>query len=258
VASLVKILTWNVNGLRAAQAKGFLPWLLKEKPDVLCLQEIKARPDQLDESLLKVKGYEALFNPAERPGYSGTAIYTRVKPDAVWKGIGAREFDVEGRVLGVRFGKLNVISAYFPNSREAGARLGFKIDFCRRITRKLKALAARGEDLVLTGDYNIAHQEIDLARPDDNHESPGFFPEERKAMTSFLGAGFHDVFRERYPEIEGAYTWWSMRSDARSRNVGWRIDYTNVNARLRSRVKRTWILSEVRGSDHCPVGIQLT
>jgi exodeoxyribonuclease-3 len=254
----VKILTWNVNGLRAVAGKGFLPWLLKEKPDVLCLQEIKARPEQLDRSLLEVKGYEAVFNPAERPGYSGTAVYTREKPDEVWTGIGERKFDCEGRVLGVRFGTLHVVSAYFPNSQEGGARLEYKVEFCRTITRRLKAMAAGGQDLVLTGDYNIAHEEIDLARPDDNHESPGFFPEERKAMTRFLAAGFHDVFRERYPDRAGAYTWWSYRTDARSRNVGWRIDYTNVNARLRDRVKRSWILPEVKGSDHCPVGIELT
>ncbi len=253
----MKILAWNVNGLRSIHGKGFLPWLLGEKPDVLCLQEIKARPDQLDPALLEVKGYEAVFNPAQRPGYSGTAIYTRTRPDEVWTGIGAPKFDVEGRVLGVRFGTLNVVSAYFPNSQEAGARLDYKVEFCRTITRHLKSRVGKGQDFVLTGDYNIAHEEIDLARPDDNHESPGFFPEEREAMTRFLAAGFHDVFRELHPGKTGAYTWWSYRTDARARNVGWRIDYTNVNARLRDRVKRAWILPEVRGSDHCPVGLEL-
>ena len=172
--------------------------------------------------------------------------------------MGASKFDVEGRALGVRFGSLNVVSAYFPNAQEGGARLDYKIEFCRLMTRMLRSKVERGQDFVLTGDYNIAHAEIDLARPDDNHESPGFFPAERKAMTQFLAAGFHDVFRERHPQMTGAYTWWSMRTNARARNVGWRIDYTNVNARLRDRVKRTWILADVRGSDHCPVGIQLS
>lgn len=253
----MKILSWNVNGLRAVHRKGFLPWLAREKPDVLCLQEIKARPDQLDGELRDLKGYHAFYTPAKRPGYSGTAIYSRTEPDEVWRGIGDPKFDDEGRVTGVRFGNLQVISAYYPNSREGGARLDFKLGFCARFTRLLKRRADKGEDVVLAGDYNIAHQEIDLARPDDNHESPGFFPQERRAMTEFLAEGFHDVFRETYPSKTGAYTWWSMRSAARSRNVGWRIDYTNVNTRLRPRVQKTWILPHVMGSDHCPVGLEL-
>jgi exodeoxyribonuclease-3 len=253
----VKILSWNVNGIRAAHKKGFLTWLAKEKPDVLCLQEIKARPEQLEPELREPKGYHTVHTPAKRPGYSGTAIFSRAKPDEVWTGVGDARFDDEGRVTGARFGNLHVISAYFPNSQEAGARLDFKIDFCTRFTRMLKRRAEKGDDVVLAGDYNIAHQEIDLARPDDNHESPGFFPRERQAMTEFLAAGFHDVFREENPGKAGAYTWWSLRTFARARNVGWRIDYTNVNARLRPHVKKTWILPEVQGSDHCPVGIEL-
>lgn len=253
----MKILTWNVNGLRAIHGKGFLPWLLRAKPDVLCLQEIKARPEQLDPALVEVKGYRSWFTPAKRPGYSGTAIYAREEPDEVWRGIGDDRFDDEGRVMGLRYGRLHVISAYFPNSQEGGARLRFKVDFCRRITQVLKARVAAGEDVVLTGDYNIAHEEIDLARPDDNHENPGFFPEERREMTAFLSSGFADVFREAHPRKAGAYTWWSYRTAARERNIGWRIDYTNVNAGLRGRVKRSWILPDVPGSDHCPVGLEL-
>ena len=158
----------------------------------------------------------------------------------------------------VRFGTLHVLSAYFPNAQEGGARLEYKVAFCRAMTRTLRGMASKGQDLVLTGDYNIAHQEIDLARPDDNHESPGFLPEERQAMTEFLAAGFHDVFREAHPDKAGAYTWWSYRTAARKRNVGWRIDYANVNARLKSRIRKSWILPEVEGSDHCPVGLELT
>jgi len=254
----MKILSWNVNGLRAAQKKGFIPWLLKEKPDVLCLQEIKARPDQLEPSLTEIPGYVAIFNPARRPGYSGTAIYAREAPDETWVGLGQARFDDEGRVLGARFGRLHVVSAYFPNSQDGGARLDYKIDFCRAITKRLAALAARGDEVCLAGDYNIAHEEIDLARPDANHESPGFFPLERKAMSDFLRAGFHDVFREANPTLTGAYTWWSLRTAARARNVGWRIDYTTVSARLRGRVRRSWILDDVPGSDHCPVGLRLS
>jgi exodeoxyribonuclease-3 len=254
----MRILAWNVNGLRAVHKKGFLDWIGKEKPDVLCLQETKARPEQLDPALLRVDGYEAHFTPAAKPGYSGTAVYTRVKPDEVWRGIGDARFDDEGRVTAVRFGGLHVVSAYFPNSREGGARLDFKVDFCRRITALLRGLVADGQDVVLAGDYNIAHEEIDLARPDDNHESPGFFPRERECMTRFLAAGFHDVFREAHPGRKGLYTWWSYRTAARERNVGWRIDYATVNSRLRDRVKRSWIRPEVEGSDHCPVGIELS
>jgi exodeoxyribonuclease III len=254
----MKILTWNVNGLRAAHKKGFLPWVEATKPDVLCLQEIKCRPEQLEPCLVEIPGYKAWFNPAKKPGYSGTAIYAREAPDEVWTVLGDARFDDEGRVTGARFGKVHVISAYFPNSREGGARLDFKVDFCRVITQALKKRVAKGEDVVLTGDYNIAHEEIDLARPDDNHENPGFFPAERKAMTEFLKAGFHDVFREANPALTGAYTWWSYRTAARERNVGWRIDYTTVNRRLRDRVRRSWILPDVPGSDHCPVGVELS
>jgi exodeoxyribonuclease-3 len=253
----VKILTWNVNGIRAIQKKGFLPWLLKAKPDVLCLQEVKARPEQLEPGLVTPPGYRSWFHPARKPGYSGTAIYAKEEPDEVWMGFGEACFDDEGRVMGARFGNTHVISAYFPNSQEGGARLDFKVQFCRKLTAWLLGKIAAGQDVVLTGDYNIAHQEIDLARPDDNHESPGFFPRERDAMTAFLGAGFVDVFREAYPKKTGAYTWWSYRTAARERNVGWRIDYTNVNTRLSGKVKKSWILPDVPGSDHCPVGIEL-
>jgi exodeoxyribonuclease-3 len=253
----MKIITWNVNGIRAISKKGFIPWVQKEKPDVLCLQEIKARPEQLESELREIPGYQAFFTPAKRPGYSGTAIYTRVKPDEVWTGLKDEQFDVEGRVTAVQFGKLHVLSAYFPNSQEGGARLSYKMAFCARITAQLQEMVAKGHDVVLTGDYNIAHQEIDLARPDENHENPGFLPDERRAMTAFLSAGFHDVFREKYPKKTGAYSWWSYRTAARERNIGWRIDYTNVNTRMRDRVKKLWIDPDTHGSDHCPVGIQI-
>ncbi len=253
----MKIVTWNINGLRAISNKGFLPWVAKSKADVICLQEIKARPEQLPPEIQIIKGYEAVFNPAVRPGYSGTAIYSKAKPDEVWVGIGDKKFDVEGRVTGVRFGNVHVISAYFPNSQDEGKRLDYKVEFCDKITKFLKKLTAKKQHVVLTGDYNIAHEEIDLARPDNNHESPGFFPAERKAMTQFLASGFADVFREERPQDKDLYTWWSYRTNARARNVGWRIDYTCVDLGLKSRVKKTWHEPNVMGSDHCPVGIEL-
>ncbi|MGH7442553.1 MAG: exodeoxyribonuclease III [bacterium] len=253
----MRILTWNVNGIRSVHGKGFLDWFSKSKADVVCLQEIKATEDKIPPELRSPKGWHAAFFPALKPGYSGTAVYSRDKPDEVWKGIGEPRYDGEGRVLGARFGSLHVVSAYFPNSQEAGKRLELKTDFCRDITKKLAGLVRKKQDLVLCGDYNIAHKAIDLARPDDNHENPGFFPQECRAMDDFLAAGFSDVFRERHPDEAGLYTWWSYRAAARQRNVGWRIDYTCVNNGLRDRVKDAWHEPEVLGSDHCPVGLTL-
>jgi exodeoxyribonuclease-3 len=253
----MKIVTWNVNGIRAIAKKGFLDWFGASKADVICLQEIKAMAEQVPDELKAPKGWNSFFLPAKKPGYSGVALYSRQKPDEVWQGLGDARFDDEGRVLGVRFGTLHVISAYFPNSQDEGKRLPLKVDFCKDMTRKLAGLAKKKQELVLCGDYNIAHEPIDLARPDDNHESPGFFPQERQAMTDFLKAGFVDIFREQHAGQAGLYTWWSYRTAARERNVGWRIDYTCVTPGLRSRSKKTWIEPEVMGSDHCPVGIEL-
>ncbi len=253
----MRVVTWNVNGIRAACDKGFLDWFQASKADVVCLQEIKATFDKVPEALRAPKGWHAHFHPAKKPGYSGTALFSRDKPDEVWRGLGDARYDDEGRVLGARFGSLHVVSAYFPNSQDGGRRLDLKADFCRDITKKLAALRKAGSEVVLCGDYNIAHEPIDLARPNDNHESPGFFPREREAMTAFLAAGFRDVFRERHPGEGGHYTWWSYRSAARQRNVGWRIDYTCVGAGLAARVRDAWHEPQVHGSDHCPVGVDL-
>jgi exodeoxyribonuclease-3 len=211
----------------------------------------------LDEELVKPAGYHTFWCPADRPGYSGTALYTRDKPDEVWRGLGKAEFNSEGRVIAARFGNLHIISAYFPNSQPLGARLDYKIRFCDAFTRKMKALVKKGQEVVLTGDYNIAHTEIDLARPKQNEESPGYFPQERKAMDDFLKAGFVDIFREQHPGEKDQYTWWSFRGAARQRNVGWRIDYTNISPGLRKRTKETFHQRMVFGSDHCPVGLVL-
>ena len=253
----MRIVTWNVNGIRAILDKGFLDWFAKAKADVVCLQEIKATHDKVPDVLRTMKGWNAFFLPAKKPGYSGTALFSREKPDEVWEGLGDARFDDEGRVLGARFGKLHVISAYFPNSQEGGKRLDLKVDFCADMTKKLSGLAKKKQEVVLSGDFNIAHERIDLARPDDNGENPGFFPRERQAMSEFLAAGFVDIFRERNPKKEGLYTWWSYRTAARERNVGWRIDYTCITPGLRSRVKDAWIEAQVMGSDHCPVGLDI-
>jgi exodeoxyribonuclease-3 len=256
----MRIMTWNVNGIRAALGKGFLPFVEKAKADVLCLQEIKAKEDVIPEEARSLKGYHSFFFPAEKPGYSGTALYSREKPDEIWMGLDDKispEARKEGRVLAARFGDLHVLSCYFINSQDGGKRQAEKLAFFDAVTRKCKALVKKGQHVVVTGDYNVAHHEIDLARPDDNHESPGFFPWEREALTKFLDAGFVDNFREQHPTLKDAYTWWSFRTAARARNVGWRIDYCCTDEKLRSRVKKTWHEPNVLGSDHCPVGMEL-
>jgi exodeoxyribonuclease-3 len=250
--------TWNVNGIRALARKGILPWKVLSRADLICLQETKAHPGQLPPEIGAPKGWHAFWHSAARPGYSGTAVFARRPPDEVIAGLGAPKFDREGRVLALRYGELVVVSAYFPNSQEGGARLGYKLGFCRALLRWLRAAAAAGRSTLLLGDYNIAHQPIDLARPKENEESPGYLPEERAWMTRYLDAGFHDVFRERNPTLAGAYSWWSLRSGARERNVGWRIDYGTVSANLCGRVRNAAIHPEVLGSDHCPVSVRLS
>jgi exodeoxyribonuclease-3 len=256
----MKIITWNVNGIRAAAGKGLLAWMSRSKADVICLQEIKATEDRIPPELRSPKGYHSFFFPAEKPGYAGTAIYTREAPDEVWMGLDDKlspEARREGRTLGVRFGNLHVLSCYFPNSQDGGKRKKEKLAYFEAIIQKGKNLMKKGQHLVVAGDYNVAHNEIDLARPDDNHESPGFFDWEREAMTRFLAAGFADNFREMHPHLRDAYTWWSFRTAARARNVGWRIDYCCTDQKLKARVTKTWHETDVLGSDHCPVGIEL-
>ncbi|MCQ2613881.1 MAG: exodeoxyribonuclease III [Treponemataceae bacterium] len=251
----MKIITWNVNGIRAVEKKDFCKWLAECGADVVCIQETKARPDQLGEALTAPEGYTAFWASAEKAGYSGTAIYTKTVPDKV-EFSGDPRFDCEGRVLMAFFGKLVVISAYFPNSQDGGARLDYKLAFCDAMLEKLNGLVADGYDVVLCGDYNIAHKPIDLANPKTNEKNPGYLPEERAWMDKFLAAGYTDVFRHFCSE-PGQYSWWSYRFHAREKNVGWRIDYTNVNNRLMERVESCRICGDVLGSDHCPVEIVL-
>ena len=250
--------TWNVNGIRSVAKKEVLPWQVMSDSDVICLQETKAKPQQLAPELVEPPGWHAVWHSAEKPGYSSVAILTKAKPDEVVAGLGDPQFDSEGRVLAVRFGTLVVISAYFPNSREAGVRLGYKLAFCTLMEAYLQAWRKRGCEILLMGDYNIAHQPIDLARPKENEKNAGYLPEERAWMTRFLGLGFHDVFRERNADVVGAYTWWTNWGGARQRNVGWRIDYGCTSPGLVSRVTETSIQSRIMGSDHCPVTVALS
>jgi exodeoxyribonuclease-3 len=251
----LRVYSWNVNGLRAIERKGLLPWTLLEGADVICLQETKASPGQIDAALLAPEGWSSHWHSAEKKGYSGTAIYTRREPDDVLMGLGNPDFDREGRALTLRFGRLCITSAYFPNSQEAGARLDYKIAFCEAVLEFQRALLGAGYETALFGDYNIAHRPIDLARPKENEKNPGYLPEERDWMSRYLEAGFRDVWRERHPDREGVYTWWSFRTGARERNVGWRIDYGCVSPKLADDVIEAEIRPEIPGSDHCPIGL---
>ncbi|GMW02878.1 MAG: exodeoxyribonuclease III [Candidatus Hydrogenedentota bacterium] len=251
----MKLYSWNVNGLRAAARYGFLTWLEEEKPDVLCLQEIKAQPSDLTADILAPKGYSSVFHPAKKKGYSGTATYFKKKHEPIGvRTMGMSEFDDEGRVQVVEFKEFVVINAYWPNSQPERARLAYKLDFVKGMSDLCKRLVKSGKHVVTCGDYNIAHQEIDLARPKDNRDSPGFYPEECEAMNGFLASGFVDTFRH-FCKDPGHYTWWTYRAGARQRNIGWRIDYHCVNREFVERVKSSHIHAHVMGSDHCPVSI---
>ncbi|GAB1482205.1 exodeoxyribonuclease III [Treponema sp.] len=259
---MVRILSWNVNGIRAVEKKGFVDWLKTESPDLLCLQETKARKDQLSEDLISPTDstgntYYSYWASAQKAGYSGVAIYSKTEPLDI-RSLGADEFDAEGRVLAADFKDFTLISAYFPNSQDKGARLPYKLDFCAAMLDECKRLVKAGRNIVLCGDYNIAHKPIDLARPKENEENPGYLPEERAWMDTFTQAGFADTFRRAHPDAIDQYSWWSYRIRARERNVGWRIDYHCVNEALMPKVSSSIIRQDVLGSDHCPVEIELS
>ncbi|MDR0878879.1 MAG: exodeoxyribonuclease III [Treponema sp.] len=257
----MRILSWNVNGIRAVEKKGFIQWMTEESPDMLCLQETKAEPGQLSPALLspndkKGKPYTAFWASSVKRGYSGVAIYTKTKPLDV-KPLGIREFDDEGRALQAEFKDFTLISAYFPNSQDGGARLGYKLDFCAAMMELCKKLVSQKRHFVLCGDYNIAHTPIDIARPKENEGNAGYLPEERAWMDSYTAAGFVDTFRHFHPGEPNHYSWWSYRMNARERNVGWRLDYHCVDPAFLPKIKRSVIRPEVQGSDHCPVEIEI-
>ncbi len=249
------IVSWNVNGIRAAEKKGLLEYMAGEGADVVCLQETKAKPEQLSEELLSPAGYTSYFSSAEKAGYSGVAVYTREKPLSVDR-LGAAEFDAEGRALVLKYPDFVLINGYFPNSQDKGKRLDYKLGYCDVVLKLCDSLVDEGKNVVVCGDYNIAHRPIDLARPEQNEGNAGYLPEERAWMSSFLEAGYVDTFR-LFNSEGGNYTWWSYRTRGRERNVGWRLDYFCVNEAFKGRVKSSEIRSEVMGSDHCPVALKL-
>ena len=249
------IISWNVNGIRAVEKKGFLDWLNTENPDVLCVQETKAAKAQLSKELtepdLPNGKYFAYWASAKKTGYSGTAIFTKKEPLQV-RTMGLKEFDDEGRVLVADFDKVSIISAYFPNSQDGGARLDYKLDFCAAILEFCDSIQEEGNNVILCGDYNIAHKPIDLANPKSNEKNPGYLPEERAWMDEFTSSGYTDTFRY-FCQEPAKYTWWSYRFRAREKNIGWRLDYHCVNDSFLHKIKESIILDGVMGSDHCPV-----
>ena len=252
----VRILSWNVNGIRAAYKKGFIDWFTKENPDILCVQETKAMKEQLADDLINVDGYNSFFSSAERKGYSGTATYTKVNPVKVLNGIGIKKFDSEGRFLVTEFDEFLLFNIYFPNGKAKAERLQYKMDFYEAFLKHLKKLLKQDKKIVICGDINTAHKEIDLARPKENEKISGFLPEEREWIDKLLEAGFTDTFR-KFNQKPEQYTWWDMMTRARDRNVGWRIDYFFISDNLKANLENAFILPDVMGSDHCPVGIEL-
>lgn len=255
-SSVQKFLSWNVNGLRAALKKGFLDVLHETDADIFALQEIKAMPEQLPDEVKNIPGYRVYWYPAQKKGYSGTAVFTKKKPEHVLYGLGRDEFDREGRVLTLEFADFYFITAYFPNAQHGLKRLQYKQDFNKEILHYMNQLAKK-KSVVLCGDLNVAHKEIDLANPKANVKNPGFCPEERAWMDEFIRAGYIDTFR-LFNQEAGQYTWWSYRTHARARNVGWRIDYFLVDPDSRDRVCSAALHDDVLGSDHCPVSIEFT
>jgi exodeoxyribonuclease-3 len=250
----VKFISWNVNGLRSVLRRNFLDYLDAEKPDVLCLQETRCSPDDVEQ--LWPETYTSYWNCAQKKGYAGTALFTKTRPLKVTTGIGILRHDREGRVLTSEFGDFFLVNVYVPNSQRELTRLAYRRQWDRDFLRYLKKLEQQ-KPVVFCGDLNVAHAEIDLANPKANVHNHGFTPEERAGFSAFLKAGFFDTFREFEPG-GGHYTWWSPMAGARSRNIGWRIDYFLISAALRPRLRRAFILPDVPGSDHCPVGIEIS
>ena len=255
----MKLTSWNVNGIRAILKKNFTDFVLEHDPDILCLQETKARPEQV-ELPLDLAGYKTYWNSAEKPGYSGTAIFTKTEPLSVRLGIGSEksaEGDKEGRVITLEYPGFFLVTVYTPNAKNELARLPYRREWDIAFREYLQALEAEGKPVVACGDLNVAHQEIDLARPKTNHKSAGFSDEERAGFTELINAGFIDTFRYFHPNQTNTYSWWSYRGGARANNVGWRIDYWITSQSLAPKLKSASINGDVLGSDHCPVTLKI-
>jgi exodeoxyribonuclease-3 len=252
----MKILSWNVNGIRAAGKKGLFEWIQKEKADIVCLQEIKAMPEQVPPHLRNIPGYYVFWNSAEKKGYSGVVIFTKEKPISVKNGFGIEKFDTEGRSIIAEFPSFTLFNVYYPNGKKNQERLDYKLDFYDTFLAYADNLKAEGKNIVVCGDFNTAHKEIDLSRPKENEKVSGFLPIERAWIDTFIDHGYVDTFRH-FNKEPNQYTWWDMKTRARERNVGWRIDYFFANKEFIQHVKKSFILQDVMGSDHCPIGIEI-
>ena len=252
----MRVLSWNVNGIRAAERKGFLTWLQEEAPDIVCLQETKANTDQLSEQVLRPAGYVTFWSSAERKGYSGVSVFSQNPPLWAREGLGINKFDAEGRTLILDYGDFVLFNLYVPNGGEENARVPFKLEFCEEFLMVAERYHNDGRPLLICGDFNTAHREIDLARPKENEKNTGFLPEERAWLDRFVEKGYVDTFRA-FCDEPGHYTWWDYKTFARRRNIGWRLDYFFATNDMMSSVKRAFILPEIAGSDHCPVGVEL-
>jgi exodeoxyribonuclease III len=252
----MKIISWNVNGIRAAVKKGFLDYVFQESPDVLCLQEVKAFPDQLDKEIRNLPGYQAFWNPAQRPGYSGVATFIKSDGPRVRMGLGIPRYDEEGRVILADFGDFSLFNVYFPNGQKDDERLQYKMDFYDDFLVICNALRQEGKQIIVCGDFNTAHHEIDLAHPKANEKTSGFLPIERAWMDRWVSNGYVDTFRH-FNKNPGQYSWWSYRANARAHNVGWRLDYHFVSKDLLPRVQKSFIQPHISGSDHCPIVLEI-
>jgi exodeoxyribonuclease-3 len=254
--SSLKIRCWNINGIRAAWKKGFPDWFEKESPDILCLQETKANRDQLGEEITNFKDYKSYFFSAEKKGYSGVAIYTRKEPLNVINGCNNSSFDCEGRVIQMEFDNFILFNCYFPNGGRGPERVKYKLDFYQELFSRAQEARQKNKNIVVCGDYNTAHKEIDLARPKENSKTTGFLPEEREWIDKIIAMDYVDIYRQYNSEPQ-QYTYWDQITRARERNVGWRIDYYMVSKEMQSIITNATIHMDVMGSDHCPIGLEV-
>lgn len=254
----MKLISWNVNGIRAWHKKGNLDWFIKESPDIFCVQETKAEESQLPEELRKPLGYHVYFDHSKgRKGYSGVGVFTKIKPDKVEFGMGVKDFDLEGRSVSIFIKDLVIINTYFPNGGGGPVRLEYKLKYYDHFLKYINRLKKSGKSIIFCGDINTAHTEVDLARPKENVMNTGFLPIERAWLDKVVKNGYVDTFRTMYPDKKEVYTYWDMKTFARERNVGWRIDYIFVSSDLKDKVKDTGVLVEVFGSDHAPIYLEL-
>jgi len=252
----MRIITYNVNGIRAAMTKGLMSWIGQAQPDVLCIQEIKASPEQVGVFELEEMGYHHYWHPAQKKGYSGVAIFTKIRPDHVEYGCGIKEYDDEGRVLRADYGDLSVISVYHPSGSSGDERQAFKMKWLDDFLKYTAKLRKERPKLIICGDYNICHKPIDIHNPKSNANTSGFLPEEREWFDKFVASGFVDGFRH-FNQEPHQYSWWSYRANSRAKNLGWRIDYNMVTENLQSKLKRSVILPDATHSDHCPVLLEI-